>query len=100
MFLIRHSKDGIWICADILREAPVIPDPFPAGTGIWIRGRRLWSWSGALDTSTIAVTGCDGRAGPETTAWIPINTELCSVLIMSPAAVERLAALPVYRAGQ
>lgn len=83
--LVRANRAGVW--AGLLIEA--------AGDRLTLSGRRLWSWSGALECSCLAVEGpLDGRLGPTTRVILGLSAEVIEVHLMADAAwaaVERIA---------
>ena len=80
--LVRAHRAGVYLGRLIAVDGPVLR----------LRARRLWSWTGALDSTVLAATGpTGGRIGPETDVVLLPDAQVIEVLAASAEAVAALA---------
>ena len=87
--LVRSRGSGVW--AGYVSAA----HEGPAGHTLTLtNARRLWSWTGAGECSSLALTGpTGGKIGP---AASPIVAEVLEAHEMSPDAVSAIAKVPTW----
>ena len=86
--LVRANRAGVWMGTLAAAEGDVL-----RLTG----ARRLWSWTGALDASVLALRGpTGGRFGDPTDVILGPSAEVIEVHVASPAAVASVMGAPPW----
>lgn len=87
--LVRSRGSGIWIGTLVSRAFTA------AGVTVELtNARRLWSWIGAGECSSLALTGpAGGKIGP---ACAPIVNEVLEEHVCTDAAIAAIAAVAVW----
>jgi len=87
--LVRSRGSGVWMGRLVARSEGA------AGHSVELAdARRFWSWSGAGECSSLALTGpSDGKIGPPSN---PIVREVLEDFVCSDAAIAAVAAIKVW----
>ena len=86
--LVRANRAGVYL--------GILLATYPDGS-LRIRARRLHTFYGAMDSTTLALTGPSrGDIGPESDVLLRPGAEVIEIVAATDAAVARCAAIPTW----